>query len=168
MDGRNIVARAEMKPGNEERKSSSPNSAPLSDAPAGTNKGRRLAVGGKWRTEASLWQPTSYATAQERQGAARRPALADRLDLPSRAAVDGAVTRAAILSACAIAPRICGAYSVADFTSVLGLVFAIGGGVAALSGLVRREPLGPSLGSWDEALAFNALALLAMMAHRLV
>jgi hypothetical protein len=168
MDKENFAARAETHSGDHKMRRTSTNAAPLSDATTRDKSRPRLAVGGKWRAEASLWQPVSGATVERRQGSAPRPTLADRLDDPSRSAVEGAVARVAILSACALAPRIFGAYSVADFLSVLGLAFAVGGGAAALSASVRRERLGQSLGSWDEALAFNGLALLAMMAHRLV
>ncbi len=168
MEHENFTARAEIHPDHDERRHPSPSAAPLSDATTGTKSGPRFHVGGKWRPEASLWQPASGASAEKRQRAVPRAALADRLDDPSRSAAEAASVRAAILSACALAPRIFGAYSIADFTNVLALVFAVGGGVAALSALVRRERLGQSLGSWDEALAFNGLALLAMMLHQLV
>jgi hypothetical protein len=168
MDDKNFAARSETHSDDHDKQYSSKGAAPLADATAGVKSRPRLAVEGKWRPEASLWQPATGATVEKRQGAAPRATLADRLDDPSRSAVEGAVARVAILSACALAPRIFGAYSVSDFLSVLGLAFAVGGGAAALSALVRRERLTQSLGSWDEALAFNGLALLAMMAHRLV
>jgi hypothetical protein len=168
MDNKNFAAQAEINSDGNEKRHPSPDAAPVSDATTAAKRRPRFSVGGKWRPEASLWQPASGAVVEKRQSAAPRAALADRLDDPSRSALEGAVARVAILSACALAPRIFGAYSIANFLSVLGLAFAVGGGAAALSALVRRERIGQSLGSWDEALAFNGLALLAMMAHRLV
>jgi hypothetical protein len=168
MENKNFAVRAAAHSDPDEKRRALPNAAPLSGATTGSKIRPRFAVGGKWRPEASLWEPASSATVEKRQDTAPRATLAYRLDDLSRSAVEGAVARAAILSACALAPRIFGTYSIADFLGVLGLVFAAGGGVAALAALVRREQLGQSLGSWDEALAFNGLAVLAMILHRLV
>jgi hypothetical protein len=48
------------------------------------------------------------------------------------------------------------------------MAFTLGALVAMMAAAWRRERVGGSLGSWDESLALNGLALLAQMFHRLI
>jgi hypothetical protein len=82
------------------------------------------------------------------------------LDARSRLAVGGAFRRSLVLLACVVSPWPLGLCSLADVGASLPLAFNFASLVVMAAAASRREQAGRgSLNGWDEALAFNGIAL---------
>ena len=92
-------------------------------------------------------------------GHGRRPHL---LDPASRQATRGFTVRATLFLAYAVSPWLSGARPVADVLVRLTVAFTLGSLVATVMALLRGDRVGRGgLNRWDEAMAFNGVALLA-------
>ena len=85
-----------------------------------------------------------------------------RLDRSSQIAVRGCMERAFLMSAFMLVLWMLGIRSFAQVCASLPVAFNLAAGVAIILALRHREQAGRgSLNRWDEALAFNGIAVLA-------
>jgi hypothetical protein len=84
-----------------------------------------------------------------------------KFDLASQKAIRGMARRVAFLTVFWLLPWMAGQMPLGQVVACLSLVFSLGGIFAMLSALLRHEKSGgPTLNSWDEAIAFSGLAAL--------